>query len=109
MRYDVVIAGAGPVGLLLACELCQAGSAVLVLEQAASPDSPLKRLPFGLRGLNAPTLEALDRRGVLDAVAAGQVLKPEKGPPPPSPAPAPRFLPDTVHRPAAVPPGQPRQ
>lgn len=86
MRYDVVIAGAGPVGLLLACELCQAGSAVLVLEQAASPDSPLKRLPFGLRGLNAPTLEALDRRGLLDAVAAGQVLKPEKGPPPPGTA-----------------------
>lgn len=86
MLYDVVIAGAGPVGLFLACELAQAGCAVLVLEQAPSPESPLKRLPFGLRGLNAPTLEALDRRGLLDAVAASQVLKPEKGPPPPGTA-----------------------
>ena len=31
MDYDVVIAGAGPVGLLLACELRLAGVSVLVL------------------------------------------------------------------------------
>ena len=86
MLYDVVIAGAGPVGLFLSCELAQAGCSVLVLEQAGSADSPLKRLPFGLRGLNAPTLEALDRRGLLDAVAATQVLKPDKGAPPPGTA-----------------------
>ncbi|WP_286068913.1 FAD-dependent monooxygenase [Stenotrophomonas sp. 57] len=86
MQYDVVIAGAGPVGLFLSCELAQAGCSVLVLEQAGSPDSPLKRLPFGLRGLNAPTLEALDRRGLLDAVVATQVLRPDKGPPPPGTA-----------------------
>lgn len=86
MLYDVVIAGAGPVGLFLSCELAQAGCSVLVLEQAGSAGSPLKRLPFGLRGLNAPTLEALDRRGLLDAVAATQVLKPDKGAPPPGTA-----------------------
>ncbi len=86
MLYDVVIAGAGPVGLFLSCELAQAGCSVLLLEQAESPDSALKRLPFGLRGLNAPTLEALDRRGLLDAVAARQVLKPDKGAPPPGTA-----------------------
>ncbi|MGF6419510.1 2-polyprenyl-6-methoxyphenol hydroxylase-like FAD-dependent oxidoreductase [Stenotrophomonas sp. AN71] len=86
MLYDVVIAGAGPVGLFLSCELAQAGCSVMVLEQAESADSPLKRLPFGLRGLNAPTLEALDRRGLLDAVAATQVLKPDKGAPPPGTA-----------------------
>ena len=86
MRYDVIIAGAGPVGLLLACELRQGGCSVLVLEQAESAQSPLKRLPFGLRGLNAPSLEALDRRGLLQAVAARQVLKPDKGPPPPGTA-----------------------
>ncbi|MBX4378217.1 FAD-dependent monooxygenase, partial [Mycobacterium tuberculosis] len=79
MLYDVVIAGAGPVGLFLSCELAQAGCSVLLLEQAASPETPLNRLPFGLRGLNAPTLEALDRRGLLDAVAASQVLKPDNG------------------------------
>jgi 2-polyprenyl-6-methoxyphenol hydroxylase and related FAD-dependent oxidoreductases len=82
MLYDVVIAGAGPVGLFLSCELAHAGCSVLVLEQAGSADSPLKHLPFGLRGLNVPTLEALDRRGLLDAVVATQVLKPDKGAPP---------------------------
>ncbi|MGY4159528.1 2-polyprenyl-6-methoxyphenol hydroxylase-like FAD-dependent oxidoreductase [Bradyrhizobium sp. USDA 4461] len=65
----VVIAGAGPVGLLLACELRLAGLSVLVLEQAADPRSPLKRLPFGMRGLSAPTIEALDRRGMLEDIA----------------------------------------
>ena len=79
MLYDVVIAGAGPVGLFLSCELAQAGCSVLLLEQAESPDSALKRLPFGLRGLNAPTLEALDRRAPAGRGRGPQVLKPDKG------------------------------
>ncbi|MDH4743122.1 FAD-dependent monooxygenase [Sphingomonas sp. CBMAI 2297] len=70
--HDAVIAGAGPVGLFLACELRLAGLSVLVLEQAEDPHSPLKRLPFGMRGLSAPTLEALYRRGLLDDVVAAQ-------------------------------------
>ncbi|TGQ51699.1 FAD-dependent oxidoreductase [Mesorhizobium sp. M1C.F.Ca.ET.193.01.1.1] len=73
--YDVVISGAGPVGLFLACELRLAGLSVLVLEQAQDPRSPLKRLPFGMRGLSAPTLEALYRRGLLNDVAAPQPAK----------------------------------
>jgi 2-polyprenyl-6-methoxyphenol hydroxylase-like FAD-dependent oxidoreductase len=70
--HDVVIAGAGPVGLFLACELRLAGCSVLVLEQAEDPRSPLKRLPFGLRGLSAPTIEAFHRRGLLDEIAVPQ-------------------------------------
>jgi 2-polyprenyl-6-methoxyphenol hydroxylase-like FAD-dependent oxidoreductase len=66
--YDVVIAGAGPVGLFLVCELRLAGCSVLVLEQAEDPHSPLKGLPFGLRGLSLPTIESLDRRDLLDAI-----------------------------------------
>nr|WP_314546139.1 FAD-dependent monooxygenase [uncultured Massilia sp.] len=66
--YDVIIAGAGPVGLFLSCELALAGCAVLVLEREQDPHAPLKRLPFGLRGLNAPTIEAFERRGLLDAL-----------------------------------------
>ncbi|WP_375775427.1 FAD-dependent monooxygenase [Bradyrhizobium sp. ma5] len=73
--HDVVIAGTGPVGLLLACELRLAKLSVLVLEQAADPRSPLKRLPFGMRGLSAPTIEALYRRGMLDDIAAPQRTK----------------------------------
>jgi hypothetical protein len=73
--YDVVIAGAGagPVGLFLACELRLSNVSVLILEQAEHPDSPLKRLPFGMRGLSFPSIEAFYRRGLLDAVAAPQV------------------------------------
>ncbi|MBC8736394.1 FAD-dependent oxidoreductase [Paraburkholderia sp. UCT31] len=70
--YDVVIAGAGPVGLFLACELRMLDLSVLMLERAEDPHSPLKRLPFGMRGLSAPTLEALYRRGLLDEVVAAQ-------------------------------------
>jgi hypothetical protein len=61
--YDVIIAGAGPVGLFLACELRLAKLSVLLLEQALDPDSPLKRLPFGMRGLWGPSVEAFYRRG----------------------------------------------
>ncbi|KAA1234404.1 NAD(P)-binding protein [Agrobacterium tumefaciens] len=66
--HDVLIVGAGPVGLFLACELRQAGCSVLVLEASPYPDSPLKRPPFGLRGLTVPTIESLDRRGLLEAI-----------------------------------------
>ncbi|MFL9939524.1 FAD-dependent monooxygenase [Paraburkholderia graminis] len=70
--HDVVIAGAGPVGLFLACELRLFDLSVLVLEQAQDLHSPLKRLPFGMRGLSAPTLEALYRRGLLDELVTAQ-------------------------------------
>jgi 2-polyprenyl-6-methoxyphenol hydroxylase-like FAD-dependent oxidoreductase len=71
--YDVIIAGAGPVGLFLACELRLANLSVLVLEQAEDPRSPLKRLPFGMRGLSTPTVEALYRRGLLDDIVTPRV------------------------------------
>ncbi|MBR0896062.1 FAD-dependent monooxygenase [Bradyrhizobium tropiciagri] len=79
LPHDVVIAGAGPVGLMLACELRLAGCSVLMLEQAADPRSLLKRLPFGMRGLSAPTIEALDRRGMLDDIAPQQRAKDDSG------------------------------
>ena len=72
LPYDVVVAGAGPVGLFLACELRLAGLHVLVLEQARDPHSALKQLPFGLRGLSVPTLEAFHRRGLLEEIEAAQ-------------------------------------
>ena len=69
-RLDVIIAGAGPVGLFLACELALARCSVLVLERAAEPVSPLKVLPFGLRGLTLPTIDSLDRRDLLAPLKA---------------------------------------
>ncbi|NML64755.1 FAD-dependent oxidoreductase [Hymenobacter sp. RP-2-7] len=81
VAYDVIIAGAGPVGLFLACELALARCAVLLLEKAAHPHSPLKQLPFGMRGLNAPSVEALYRRGLLTELGVPKHL-----PAPPAPA-----------------------
>ena len=69
VTYDVIIAGAGPVGLVLACELRRAKLGVMVLEQLDDPHTPLKRLPFGLRGLWGPSIEAFYRRGLLAALA----------------------------------------
>ena len=78
--HDVVISGAGPVGLFLACELALAHVDVLVLERAERPESPLKAAPLGMRGLSVATAEALDRRGLLDALlAAGAVRAPQAG------------------------------
>ncbi|AWN48619.1 FAD-dependent oxidoreductase [Methylobacterium terrae] len=73
--YDTIIAGAGPVGLFLACELSLAGCSVLVLERARDPSSPLKRAPFGIRGLSVPTIESLDRRGLLDGIVADMAVR----------------------------------
>jgi 2-polyprenyl-6-methoxyphenol hydroxylase-like FAD-dependent oxidoreductase len=75
MIHDVAIAGAGPVGLFLACELRLAGLSVLVLEKSSDPRTPLKRLPFGMRGLSIPTMEALYRRGLLDDIASSSPSK----------------------------------
>lgn len=68
--YDVIIVGAGPVGIFLACELRLAGVSVLILERAEDPHSALKQLPFGMRGLSAPTVEAFYRRGMLNEISA---------------------------------------
>jgi 2-polyprenyl-6-methoxyphenol hydroxylase-like FAD-dependent oxidoreductase len=73
--YDVIISGAGPVGLFLAGELALANCSVLILEKAENPHSPLKQLPFGVRGLSAPTIEALYRRGLLEELEVPRRLK----------------------------------
>jgi 2-polyprenyl-6-methoxyphenol hydroxylase-like FAD-dependent oxidoreductase len=73
--HDVIISGAGPVGLFLACELALARCSVLILEKADTPYSPFKRLPFGVRGLSAPTIEALYRRGLLKELELHKRLK----------------------------------
>ncbi|MGC3944378.1 MAG: FAD-dependent monooxygenase [Chryseolinea sp.] len=72
---DVIISGAGPVGLFLACELALAKCSVLVLEKADNSSSAIKRLPFGIRGLSAPSIEALDRRGLLTQLELHKRLK----------------------------------
>ncbi|WP_328923502.1 FAD-dependent oxidoreductase [Streptomyces sp. NBC_00190] len=66
--HDVVIVGAGPVGLFLAGELALANHSVLVLEKDPEAASPFKELPLGMRGLNVGSVEAFYRRGMLTAL-----------------------------------------
>ena len=63
MTHDVVIAGAGPVGLFLAIELATAGVKPLVLERLAEPDRTIKAAAVGAVGA-----EALERRGLARAL-----------------------------------------
>ncbi|MFB7509015.1 FAD-dependent monooxygenase, partial [Streptomyces broussonetiae] len=63
--YDVVVAGAGPVGLFLACELRLGGARVLVLERLAEVDETIKA-----GAINIPSAVALYRRGLLPELAA---------------------------------------
>lgn len=92
--HDVTIAGAGPVGLFLAGELALSGCSVLVLERDQDPNSPLKTLPLGLRGLNAGSAETFYRRGLLEAMVKASGVTAEKvgAAPEAIEAPAPREL-----------------
>src|SRR5262245_27578853 len=68
MEPEVVVAGGGPVGLLLAGELALGGVRVSLLERQAEPDQPVKMGAMGARSINAPSADALHRRGLLNAV-----------------------------------------
>lgn len=70
--YDVIIAGAGPIGLFLAHELGLTGTSVLVLERDPTPDSLWKVEPLGFRGLNTSSVEAFYRRGLFDELFADE-------------------------------------
>ncbi|MFI9722860.1 FAD-dependent monooxygenase [Streptomyces sp. NPDC052396] len=65
MDADVVIAGAGPTGLMLACELRLAGVDVMVVERLAERTGESRA-----GGMHSRTLEVLDQRGVLDRFLA---------------------------------------
>lgn len=71
MDADVVIAGAGPTGLMLACELRLAGVDVMVVERLAERTGESRA-----GGLHSRTLEVLDQRGVLDRFLAIGELQP---------------------------------
>src|SRR5882672_12064502 len=58
---DVVVVGAGPTGLMLACELALAGAGVKLLDERT--DTPNITRAFAV---HARTLELLDSRGLAD-------------------------------------------
>ncbi|WP_327238635.1 FAD-dependent monooxygenase [Streptomyces sp. NBC_01317] len=62
---DVTVVGAGPTGLMLACELRLAGVDVVVLERLTEPTAQSRG-----RGLHTRSVELLDQRGLLDRFLA---------------------------------------
>ena len=64
--HEVIVAGGGPTGLMLAAELALAGIDVAVVEKRASQELAGSRAA----GLHARTLEVLDQRGVADRFVA---------------------------------------
>src|SRR5438105_12393327 len=61
-EHAVVVAGAGPTGLMLAGELALAGVDVAIVERRADQELIGSRA----RGLQSRTIEVLDQRGIAD-------------------------------------------
>ena len=62
---DVIVAGGGPTGVMLASELRLHGVEVVVLEREAEPTRVVRSL-----GLHVRSIEVLDQRGLLDRFLA---------------------------------------
>ncbi|MDT9698161.1 FAD-dependent oxidoreductase [Streptomyces sp. P17] len=64
-EQSVIIVGAGPTGLALACELAAAGVACTVLERRTAPSTQSRAM-----GVYSRTMEVLDLRGHADSLTA---------------------------------------
>jgi 2-polyprenyl-6-methoxyphenol hydroxylase-like FAD-dependent oxidoreductase len=72
IEHEVVVAGGGPTGLMLAGELALAGVDVAIVERRETQD--LAGLRAG--GLHVRTIEVLDQRGIADRfVSQGHVIR----------------------------------
>jgi rifampicin monooxygenase len=89
--FDVIVAGCGPTGLMLAAELRLHGVHVLVLERDAEPTPVVRSL-----GLHARSIEVMDQRGLLERFLALGTQYPVGGFFAAIPKPSPERL-DTTH------------
>jgi 3-(3-hydroxy-phenyl)propionate hydroxylase len=72
--HSVVIAGAGPTGMMLGAELKLAGVDAVVIEPRLTPE--LSGARAGGRGLHTRTLEVFDMRGIAERfISAGQAMQ----------------------------------
>src|SRR5437764_3636439 len=62
---DVLVVGAGPVGLAMACELLRHGVRCRIIDQAATPALTSRAI-----GIHARTLEIFEHMGVIESVLA---------------------------------------
>ncbi|MEO7940664.1 MAG: FAD-dependent monooxygenase [Burkholderiaceae bacterium] len=72
MTTDVIVVGAGPVGLTAALRLNRAGLSVCVVEALASPQEDLRASTF-----HPPTLEMLDDDGITAELLAQGLVAPD--------------------------------
>ncbi|UFS97505.1 rifampin monooxygenase [Nocardia huaxiensis] len=63
--FDVIVAGGGPTGVLLASELRMRGVRAVVLEKESEPTKVVRAM-----GLHARSMEIMDQRGLVDQVLA---------------------------------------
>ena len=75
--HDVIVVGAGPNGLMLACELALAGAHPLVLEERDAPTTETRA-----NGMVGQVVRLLDRRGLLERLTGSDT----------APSPAPGFV-----------------
>src|SRR5438128_3718472 len=64
-EIDVLVVGAGPTGLTMACELLRHGIPCRVIDKAATPASTSRAL-----GIQARTLETFAGMGIIDKILA---------------------------------------
>ncbi len=62
---DVVVVGAGPVGLVAACELARRGVSVRIIDKLAEPTDESRAI-----AVHARSLDMFDRMGIIDELVA---------------------------------------
>ena len=67
-RVDVLVVGAGPAGLVLACELSRRGTAVRVVDRLTEPTEESRAIL-----VHARSLEMMQRIGTVDALVASGI------------------------------------